>query len=82
MRGRRGSVARPGAEGAVNVQPEPFSLADVGQGIEIIESAGVGRPCRTHDAKWQITCFSIPCNDRFQSRKIDLIIIVDRHKAK
>ena len=42
---------RPSAESAVDVEPEVFVAAEIGQSLEIVYGAGVGGAGRPHNAE-------------------------------
>jgi hypothetical protein len=46
---------RPGTEGAVNVKPDAEFTRDVGDRIQRIDGAGIGRAAAGDDRKWQVS---------------------------
>ncbi len=76
-----GSQGSPRAKCTINVEPKTLLLADIGQRLQIVDGAGVGRPRRANDAERPMALLAVLGYGDLQRLKVDLEIVVDRYET-
>src|SRR6185312_11216555 len=65
------------SEGAVHVKPQRLLAAEICEGGEIVDSAGIDRSCIANDANWTFALLPVGGNCTAQFVKSNAIIVVN-----